>query len=373
MCLPLVVCSGLDGTCYSNNTVIAIGINFKSINNICHTIYLTVRVKQSSLIDLIIGRVSLNKCSFYKLTPFAFGISEEHKVTSSVSVDCSTCDDLPDVEPLLSQRFTTILSSDRMNKVLIKNAKNISIEEQSVVTQLSHSSNILRDIGQPTTEGEKLTICGHSCCSSGTGSCPALLELATPEAGCDRGRAVHGSIVHPELTRDGDTPPEDGLDSIPPTPGFLNDEKHDTLGHSPSVVIISYDEIDSEKTDNFGPFLQGTSPDLPPDSNGSDKFLDEITFVGTGDQINAVKLLCLEFRDLFSNKIATLSAKLDPFRLDVREQEWEISANRTPVRPQSSRKEIDIKKSLRRDAFIRYHRTFECSLLQSPCSSTKDS
>ena len=79
--IPLVVCSGLDGTCYSNNTVIDIGINFKSINNVCHTIYLTVRVKRSSLIDLIIGRVSLNKYSFYKLTPFAFGISEEHKVT----------------------------------------------------------------------------------------------------------------------------------------------------------------------------------------------------------------------------------------------------------------------------------------------------
>ena len=57
--IPLVVCSGLDGTCYSNNTEIDIGINFKSINNVCHTIiYLTVRVKQSSLIDLIIGRVS---------------------------------------------------------------------------------------------------------------------------------------------------------------------------------------------------------------------------------------------------------------------------------------------------------------------------
>ena len=39
--IPLVVCSGLDGTCYSNNTVIDIGIN-----NVCHTIYLTVRVKQ---------------------------------------------------------------------------------------------------------------------------------------------------------------------------------------------------------------------------------------------------------------------------------------------------------------------------------------
>ena len=108
--IPLVVCSGLDGTCHSNNSAIDIGNNFKSINNVCHTIYLTVRVKQSSLIDLIIGRVSLNKYSFYKLTPFAFGISEEHELTSSVSVDCSTCDDLPDVEPLLSQRFTTILS-----------------------------------------------------------------------------------------------------------------------------------------------------------------------------------------------------------------------------------------------------------------------
>ena len=84
------------------------------------------------------------------------------------------------------------------------------------------------------------------------------MDLATPEAGCERGRAVHGSIAHPELTRDGDTPPEDGLDSIPPKPGFLNDEMHDTLGHSLSVVIISNDEIDSEKTDTFRPFLKKT-------------------------------------------------------------------------------------------------------------------
>ena len=66
---------------------------------------------------------------------------------------------------------------------------------------------------------------------------------------------------------------------------------HDTLGHSPSVVIISNDEIDSEKTDTFGPSLQGTSPDLPPDSNGSDKFLDEITFVGTETSLLRVSRL----------------------------------------------------------------------------------
>ena len=60
-------------------------------------------------------------------------------------------------------------------------------------------------------------------------------------------------------------------------------------------VLPLNDEIDSMKTDTFGPFLQGNSPDSPPDSMGSDKFLDEITFAGQEYQIK--KLLYLEFRD----------------------------------------------------------------------------
>ena len=57
--IPLVVCSGLDGTCYSNDTIIDVGIKCKSLNNVCYTIYLTVRVNPTSTIGLILGGVTL--------------------------------------------------------------------------------------------------------------------------------------------------------------------------------------------------------------------------------------------------------------------------------------------------------------------------
>ena len=342
---PLVVCSGLDGTCYSNDTVIDVGINFKSFNNICHTIYLTLRVNPSSTIDLIIGRVTLNKYNFYELTPSSFGINEQDKSKDVTIDDCIQCQELPDNEPLLSQRFMTVLTCDKNRNNLNKINFDKNQDDISLLTQSSNSA-YLRDFGKPATAGEKLNVCGHSCCASGSGFCSALMELATPITDCERGQAIHGGLIHPELTCNGDTPPEDVLVHIPPTPAFLNDEQYGTFGYSPSAVIISNDEIDSEETDTFCPFLRGNSPDNPPDSMGSEKFLDEISFAGSESQIKSLKLLCLEYRDIFSNQIGELAADLTPFRLNVQLPLWEIPQNQGPVRNQTSKKNFALKGSI---------------------------
>ena len=52
----ITICSGLDNHCYSNNQVIDVGIRFHSYDNVCNTIYLTLRVKQRSSIEILLGR-----------------------------------------------------------------------------------------------------------------------------------------------------------------------------------------------------------------------------------------------------------------------------------------------------------------------------
>ena len=230
------MCSGLDGTCYSNDTIIDVGIKCKSLNNVCYTIYLTVRVNPTSTIDLILGRVTLNKYSSYELTHFAFGINEEDKVKSTTSDDCTQCRELPYNEPLLSQRFLSFMTSDK-NKNSENHISEINIEDPSVKTTFIHKEP--KGFQVTYYRRGKLNVCGQLFCSSELGFCPALMKVSTPITGCDRGRAIHGGLVHPELTCDGDTPPENVLIHIPPTPEFLNDEEHDTLRHSPSVVITS--------------------------------------------------------------------------------------------------------------------------------------
>ena len=71
----ITVCSGLDGHCYLNDKVIDVGIQFHSYDNICNTIYLTLRVNSRSSIEILLGRNTINNHNFMSLTPFAFGIT----------------------------------------------------------------------------------------------------------------------------------------------------------------------------------------------------------------------------------------------------------------------------------------------------------
>ena len=68
------------------------------------------------------------------------------------------------------------------------------------------------------------------------------------------------------------------------------------------------------------------------------KFLDTdslslIHIAGDEDQKNKLRLLCNEFRDIFSSELPASPADIPPFKLNVDDVKWKVSRNRTPPRP----------------------------------------
>ena len=56
--------------------------------------------------------------------------------------------------------------------------------------------------------------------------------------------------------------------------------------------------------------------------------------------------LCSEYSDIFSDQLAEKPASPKPFEINIPLELWEIDENRTPVRPQSSTKEVALKENL---------------------------
>ena len=83
----MTICCGLDNHCYLNDQVIDVGIKFHSYDNICNTIYLTLRVNQRSSIEILLSRETVNKYNFMSLTPFAFGITPEQSARNKLQND----------------------------------------------------------------------------------------------------------------------------------------------------------------------------------------------------------------------------------------------------------------------------------------------
>jgi hypothetical protein len=63
--------------------------------------------------------------------------------------------------------------------------------------------------------------------------------------------------------------------------------------------------------------------------------LSLLHLAGDPDQQNKLRLLCNEFRDIFSNELPVEPADISPFDLNVDDSKWKVSRNRTPPRPQS--------------------------------------
>ena len=148
--------------------------------------------------------------------------------------------------------------------------------------------------------------------------------------------------------RTGDTPHLGGgsiptLSHAPEDLAFLD---YDTDAVWPSGIKISVDEIGNEKTDTFDPFLPDkTSRDVPP--KRPEEFLSQITFEGDESLQKDLRLLCFKYADIFSDEVDHKPADLEPFRLEVNGEKWERTCNRGPVRPQSSKKEVEIDKALK--------------------------
>ena len=103
--------------------------------------------------------------------------------------------------------------------------------------------------------------------------------------------------------------------------------------------------IDDGKIDTFAPFLaeKPSQDDLP---KGPEDFLKEITFEGDESFQRKLRELCSEYSDIFSDQLAEKPASLKPFEINIPLELWEIDENRTPVRPQSSTKEVALKENL---------------------------
>ena len=91
----------------------------------------------------------------------------------------------------------------------------------------------------------------------------------------------------------------------------------DTVCYKPSGISIFNDEIDSEKTDAFGPFLLD---DMAVDHGPKDRFayIIQIGFEGTASLQAKCKAVCSEFPEIFSDELAAEPADIDPFMFDVK-------------------------------------------------------
>jgi hypothetical protein len=97
------------------------------------------------------------------------------------------------------------------------------------------------------------------------------------------------------------------------------------------------DEIEDHKNDSFSPWINNF-PDTDP--------LSLIHIAGDDNQQNKIRLLCNEFRDIFSNDLPAGPAYIPPFELNVDDIKWKVSRNRTPPRPQSIADQADIVRQL---------------------------
>ena len=102
-------------------------------------------------------------------------------------------------------------------------------------------------------------------------------------------------------------------------------------------VPADEDEIEDDKKDSFSPWIN-LFPDTDP--------LSLIHIAGDEVQQNKLRLLCNEFRDIFSNELPANPAKIPPFDINVDDKKWKVSRNRTPPRPQSTANQADIVRQL---------------------------
>ena len=67
-----------------------------------------------------------------------------------------------------------------------------------------------------------------------------------------------------------------------------------------------------------------------------------LTISGDEDLQNHIRMLCNEFRDIFSDTLSDGAADIPPFELIVYDNMWASPKNRTPPRPQSTANQVDI-------------------------------
>ena len=323
----IVVCSGLDNACYTTNDMIDIGVEFLADNNLTKVIFIKTRISPASKIDLIIGRPTIKKHNFWKWTPshFSSNTTEENGPTTNPLK--RKINNNPSWMPT-----NTAKSGDILTKPLT----------QQMETQSQHSPKALGPAAsrQTTALTRETPLC----------ACHHRLEVITLE-GDNTGEEGHRCPL-PPAERLGATTSErvaeicDGFFPVrPPQPTV---DAHQivlaTLTESDGIYsrqAMTPDEIDDERVDTFAPFLPDTIP-----AEDKPHFLDLITFEGDAHLQRDLRALCMEFEHIFRDELGAQPAFIPPFVINVNKSEWETNKNRTPVRPQTAKKETEIAKHI---------------------------
>jgi transposase InsO family protein len=127
-------------------------------------------------------------------------------------------------------------------------------------------------------------------------------------------RAAHGPVL--VIPR--------GADTV----NALIRSKEELLSSAPDAD----DEIDPELTDAAAPFLQKDTGDV----------LAGIKFGGSAQFQSTLRALCEEFRDIFSNEVGPVPAKVPQYKLELDLSKWKVPANTGPPRLQSAVKQQEI-------------------------------
>ena len=67
--------------------------------------------------------------------------------------------------------------------------------------------------------------------------------------------------------------------------------------------------------------------------------LSLIHILGDEDLQRRLRSLCQECKDIFSNELPAVPAKIKNFHLEVDDEKWRVPRNRAPPRPQSTLKQ----------------------------------
>ena len=361
----ITVCSGLDGHCYMNNDkVIDVGIKFHSYDNICHTIYLTLRVNPKTSIEILLGRNTINNNDLMTLTPFAFGITPSQQAQNKAANEARKLafekkDNIDKLDPMYIHKYTRRTIAENQISAIAE-SKSLTPHYDELMknnnTFKHYTKQISHEKQQPISKGilhapldrKRHVSCLHAMPMTTICSQVESDEVITGRNCGSECCELKNSVTAVQATHTGDTPHLGG-DTIPTlsdAPENLVVEGYDTAAAWPSGIALPVDEIDNEKTDTFGPFLfDKTCQDVPPER--PQDFLSQITFEGDESLQRDLRVLCLKYKDIFNDELAPEPASIKPFRLDVDRQKWERTCNRGPVRPQSSKKEVGIEKALK--------------------------
>ena len=360
------MCSGLDDACYPTNEMIDVGVEFHTDNKINKIIFLKCRIFHLSKLDLIIGRPSIKKYKFSQINSTHFG------------------DDTPDISAAKNTNPPATLKRKIDNKPSwVTKVKNTTLDRtQSSLTPAEYAKPT--QVCQTTSPIRETPTCAcHHCPKNsflaGGGSakeghrCPLSpaerLEPRTPERvaeTCDGivperplSANTQQLVIATLQERDANTT----YSRMATAPDVVEDEMVDRYTFIPaptpeeekpylvaalterdeiktySRMALAPDEIDDETVDTFAPFL----PDPTPEKE-KPYFLDSITIEGDEGLQRAIRALCIEYADIFSDTLGALPADIPPFKIEVKASEWETYKNSTPVRPQTAKKEAEIAK-----------------------------